>query len=152
MTPLARFLSRIAEKVAERYYEGPAAPQRLAEEVQLFRVIYPDATPDEWTAFATRLAGNAYCSGYQRGFEYVERDPNPPEPDQELLERLRHDWSLADGHPLIRDMVEQGRDPASPLAGLTPEQRAEYFDTQGRILGTHRVVQLDARGMPLGGP
>ena len=152
MTPFARFLSRLAEKVADRYYEGPDAPQRLAEEVRLFRAIYPEASPDEWAEFAIRLAGNAYRSGYVRGVEYVERDPNPPEPDQDLLEQQRHDWSLSDGHPLIRDVLEQGRAPADPLAHLTPAQRAEHFDLQGRILGTHRVVQLDARGMPLGEP
>jgi hypothetical protein len=152
VTPFARFLSRIAEKITDRYYEGPEEPQRLAEEVRLFRAMYPAASPEEWADFTARLAGNAYRAGYTRGFEYAERDPNPPEPDLQQLEQHRHDWSLSDGHPLMREVVEAGRRPVDPYADLTPEERAEYLDAVGQLQGTHRVERLDARGMPLADP
>ncbi len=152
VTPAARFARNLIEKLLKRFYEGPEPPGRIAEEVTLFGVIYPMATPDEWADFAAKLAANAYRSGYTRGVEASERDPQPLEPDLQLLEAQRHDWSLADGHPLMRDVIERGRDPLDPLRTMTREQRAAYFDQVGHATGAFRVLVLDEQGIPLSGP
>ncbi len=152
VTPAARAVRNLIEKLLKRFYEGPEPPIRLSEEVRLFRAIYPMATADEWELFAARLAENAYCTGYTRGVEASERDPQPLEPDLHELAAVAQDWSLADGHPLIRDVIERGRDPLDPLRAMTVEQRREYFDQLGRATGAFRVVALDERGMPLSSP
>ena len=85
MTILSRWIATRAEKYLERYYEGPEPPVRLADIVIEFANLYPTATRAQWVRFVTEHAREAYRSGYQRGYEYVERDPDffskdmPPE-------------------------------------------------------------------------
>ena len=152
MVPVARFLRNTLEKLLKRFYEGPHPPRRIAEEVRLFRAMFPLATADEWEAFAQGLAENAYRSGFTRGEERAERDPQELVPDALALEAQTHDWSLADGHPLMRDVIERGRDPLDPMRAMTAQQRLAYFDQVGQATQGFRVVQLDEQGIPLSGP
>lgn len=152
MVPVARFLRNTLEKLLKRFYEGPHPPARIGEEVRLFRAMFPLATPDEWMAFAQGHAENAYRSGFTRGEERAERDPQELIPDALALEAQTHDWSLADGHPLMRDVIERGRDPLDPMRAMTAQQRLDYFDAVGAATKGFRVVQLDGRGMPMTGP
>ena len=152
MVPVARFLRNTLEKLLKRFYEGPHPPDRIGEEVRLFRAIFPLATPGDWMTFAQGLAENAYRSGFTRGEERAERDPRHLEPDLRLIDAQTHDWSLADGHPLMRDVIERGRDPLDPMRAMTAKQRLEYFDQMCKATEAYRVVQLDAQGIPLSGP
>jgi hypothetical protein len=76
VTALKRWLSRRAEKFLDKYYEGPEPPQRISDLVIEFANLYPTATRSQWLRFATEHAREAYRAGYQRGYEYVERDPD----------------------------------------------------------------------------
>lgn len=78
----ARGLHRLWERVRGRYREGIDAPERLARIVNDFARWYPDATREEWIAFAIAQTAESYRSGYIRGYEHVERigvkyDPSP---------------------------------------------------------------------------
>jgi hypothetical protein len=76
-TPLKRLLGRVAERVAGTWSEGPEPPPRFAEYVTDFANLHPKANRGEWARFATKMAGEAYRTGFQRGYEHVERDPEP---------------------------------------------------------------------------
>ncbi len=75
MTPFGNWLRRQWERWVGKWYEGPTPPQRLREMVVLFANMYPHATRQEWVEFAAGHAGEAYTSGYVRGWERSERDP-----------------------------------------------------------------------------
>jgi hypothetical protein len=77
VTRFGRALRNLAERFAGRYYEGPAAPQRLAEMAVYFAQENPRATRKDWVVFAARLAEESYRSGYVRGVEYAEREERP---------------------------------------------------------------------------
>lgn len=77
MTPFGKFIRKVFEKTSARYYEGPEPPKRIEEHVFEFEKFYPNATREEWRAFATRHASNWYREGYMRGFEHAERHPDP---------------------------------------------------------------------------
>lgn len=96
MTPLLRFVKRFWEKTTGAWYEGPEPPERLREMVLTFANLHPHATRAEWAEFATKHAGEAYRSGYQRGWEEVERDPSWKKlsPDQVAAE-VDPDWRWA---------------------------------------------------------
>jgi hypothetical protein len=99
MTPFARLLKRFAEKFADRYYEGPDAPERLREMVVAFANDHPKASVGEWTEFASTLCAEAYESGYVRGFEYTERtfDWRPDIPPEMLADMYDPDWKTGRG-------------------------------------------------------
>ena len=99
MTALTRFLKRLAEKFAGKYYEGPDAPERLREMVVSFANDHPKASVGEWTEFASFLAEEAYKSGYVRGFEYTERtfDWRPDLPPEVLADMLDPGWKTGRG-------------------------------------------------------
>lgn len=112
MTPIGRAIKRAAEKVAGRYYEGPEPPARLLAQVGEFANLNPKATRAGWAEFARKLAAAAYRDGYQRGYEWAERDEEPvykklpPElyadqesPDWEWSPPLGTDLSLPDEVP-----------------------------------------------------
>lgn len=76
MTVLSRWAAKKAEQYLKRYYEGPEPPLRFADMAIEFANLYPTATRAQWLRFATEHAREAYRAGYQRGYEYVERDPD----------------------------------------------------------------------------
>jgi hypothetical protein len=127
MTRLQRLIAslraqyqRFAKTVADKTHLGPHAPPRLAEEVVVFDTLYPDATPEQWRAFATRHAQIAYQDGFRRGFEWRAREwrrtARGPEQRREMA---RHDWETEPTNPLLR-----GRNPHDPLGDLSRDQRA----------------------------
>ena len=86
MSAFRRWLVKAAEKFAERYHEGPEPPERLKEMVIVFANLHPRATREEWAAFASNHAAEAYRSGYARGREWAEREEyRDPEIDPEVI-------------------------------------------------------------------
>ncbi len=95
MTPLKKWLRNRAEKWLHQHYEGPAAPKRLREEVIAFANLHPHATRDKWVAFATDFANQCYESGYLRGVEWAERDPDAFDaslPPDMIADQMDPDW------------------------------------------------------------
>lgn len=88
-------LNHFLEKMLGRYREGPNPPSRLDVMVDVYAAGNPNATVGEWAAFAKELAGEAYRSGYQRGYEYIERDPEswmPDVPPEDVMDQFDPDW------------------------------------------------------------
>ncbi len=151
MTPVARFFRNLLEKALGRFYEGPEPPPRFREELALFRVMHPLATPAEVDAVVGRLIDNAYRSGYVRGNEAMERDPSQRgEPVEELLCAQREDWSLAAADPRIARILATGRDDADPLAGVPVDEQVAFIEALGRRYGVRPepVRILDDAGQP----
>lgn len=104
---LKRFLVRVSEKLARRWYEGPECPERIPALARAFAVTHPAATRGEWLAMAEELAREAYRSGFRRGFENAERDPSEPDPAPEVVadfldprwRERAHDWTWATDLP-----------------------------------------------------
>lgn len=69
------------EKMLGRWEEGPEPPQRVADMVIAFAGANPRATRKEWADFAAAHAGEAWRTGYFRGLEYAEREPERWRPD-----------------------------------------------------------------------
>lgn len=150
---VALFLRNVLERLMGRYYEGPAPPPRMFEEVLLFRRLHPDATADDWASFTTRLAEGAYRDGFIRCLERELRDPDTGTVDDELAERIAHSWSIADSYEHDKAARElAGFDPNDPYQGLPEEARAALFDHQGLVGGTHRVLHPSVleEDLPLG--
>lgn len=113
MTALARGLRRLRERLLGEYYEGPDPPVRLAEMAMAFAEAHPRATRREWLQFAISHAGEAYRSGYLRGHEWAERDPEarvdvPPDLAADLVDpdwRWRTPVLTADG---LAEVVPDG--------------------------------------------
>lgn len=130
-------LGRVVDRFRGTFYEGPEPPPRLAESVKLFRLYYPDATPEQWEKFAVRLANNTYRDGFIRGWEWLQRGWEGPDIEPEQLAEIQsHDWSLAASNPDWQRMLQMGYDPSSPLRRLSPEQRravVETFQGAGRF-------------------
>ena len=82
MTRFVRWLRKLRDKWFGRWDEGPAPPMRLTETVVMFTNLHPTASRAEWTRFAIEFARECYRSGYIRGYEHVERDP-------EFVEKLK---------------------------------------------------------------
>jgi hypothetical protein len=95
VTPFMRWLRRWREKYLGTWFEGPEPPVRLAEMVAIFANGVPNATRSDWMQFAIEHAYEAYRSGYQRGYEHIERDPLTvsPTPD-ELADAIDPDWRI----------------------------------------------------------
>ena len=132
------------DKVARRFYEGPHPPPRLFDEIEVFEKLHPDATADEWRAFASGAVSNAYRDGYVRGFEYRERLPQDGDYERQRwieAEAHQHDWSVWQGAPTsheLRTQFEQQR--SDPFAGMTNEERVQAFAAMGQHTGEYRVV------------
>ena len=114
---VGRWLRRFLEKRLANYYEGPDAPERLAEMVVWFANANPHATRAEWVEFAALHAAECYRSGYVRGYEYSERDPVVREfQPEEVADALYPDWRWA---PEIR---LDGKFDYEPLEDEKPER------------------------------
>lgn len=140
----SKWIRKNADKVARHFYEGPDAPPRLFDEIEVFEKLHPDASPSEWRAFVQGAVSGAYRDGYVRGYEHKERLPQSS--DYEAAKWLeteahRHDWSLWQGQPTsleLRRRFEEQR--SDPFAGMTPEQRIRAFEAIGRYTGEFKVV------------
>lgn len=109
MTRLGRLFRNLVERLLGRYYEGPEPPRSIGDEVRMFCHFYPTASRRQWEAFALRLAGNAYRSGFTRGLEWQERGWEGPAIDPERLAEVEaHDWSLADAGPEYAALLGPG--------------------------------------------
>jgi hypothetical protein len=93
-----RWWRRRSEKAADTYYEGPEPPDRLRESATSFANMYPSATRKQFVEMAAELAAEAYRSGWVRGFEWAERDPdalgtiNPKIPPEVIADQIDPDW------------------------------------------------------------
>jgi hypothetical protein len=59
----------------------------------MFANLHPRATVMEWINFATEHGAECYRSGYMRGVENAERDPNEPEiPPEEIADVVMPGW------------------------------------------------------------
>lgn len=96
MTPFARFLRKVAQKVRGTFYEGPEPPARLAHLVKAFAGSRRRATRGQWIAFAKNLAEEAYRSGWTRGYEWAEREEQDPADPDFIAEHEAHGWEWAD--------------------------------------------------------
>ena len=85
MTPFLRLLRRWRDKYLGTFYEGEDAPDRLAVPPVLFAQMHPGATRADWVAFATEFAREAYRTGWVRGYEHAERDPQVVEVEPAVL-------------------------------------------------------------------
>lgn len=93
-------------------------PGRFREVMTMFRLQRPEASPDEWEAFALQLVEQAYDQGLARGVDRA-RGVSPEE------ERRRHAWSAGESRPALV-IALTGRDPADPLAGVSLEDRKRF--------------------------
>lgn len=144
MTRVGRWFRNLLERMFRRYYEGPEVPRRLLEEPQLFRAMYPLATPDEWERFAQQLTSNAYRDGFVRGYEWQERDwPGEAAEPELMAEATAHDWSLAEQDPRVGKLLEQRIDPNDPLAHLDVDQRRAYYEQIEDAYDQGRTVEPD---------
>jgi hypothetical protein len=76
-TPLQRIVAKVADAIAGTWQEGADPPPRFVQQSEDFANRNPSATRRQWADFAARLAGEAYRAGFRRGYEHVERDPEP---------------------------------------------------------------------------
>lgn len=127
---LKKKFRKYQQKRKDTYYEGPKPPPRLVEEIKLFAIMNPLATPTEWERFTVGITTSAYKDGFIRGYEWLERgwDCKPSEEDERVAEAMQHDWSLADSHPRYDRLLKTGYLPNDPLAGYSYEQRKEFME------------------------
>lgn len=129
MTPFGRWVRDKAEKLLERFYEGPEPPPRLREYAILFANGHRHATRAEWLEFAAELADEAYRSGYTRGYERQARDeevritPETSDRVNEIADAVDPNWSW---HPSVE--LENGdivvlEEPPLGLAVLIEERK-----------------------------
>lgn len=150
VTPLRKRWIVLLEKLLDRYHEGPEPPVRLAEEVQLFERMYPDASIDAWRDFTIAMAAKAYRDGYLRGLEWEVRDLNTRDQgvDPEVQAQAdRHGWSLSASSPTAREILERG-DPNDPLSGIPRENRAGFLAQLGAAFGAYGVVVVAEQAAP----
>lgn len=139
MTRFGRFVRNLVERFLGRYYEGPNPPRHISEEVRLFRILHPTATPEQWETFANLMAEKCYRSGFVRGYEWVERDwPGPAQDPEVLAEAMSHDWSLAESEPRFDRLLEGVSNPFDPLGEATAEERTQLLMQLGMLGGSYR--------------
>lgn len=132
MTRFARWWRDLLERWSERYFEGPEPPARLTEMAIAFAEMHPNATRREWVAFAAAHARNSYSSGYARGYEYVERDPDffkDRSPDEAAAQLDPHEFEWSPDIALTRpdDAVPEFEEPDASvlLRQLAEKTRGE---------------------------
>lgn len=138
MTPFLKFIKSGLERTFGKYYEGPEAPDRIRKMVAAFAAEHPRATRQEWIDFACEHACEAYKSGYVRGFEYVERDPDmfrkdlPPEVIADMLDP---NWRWGDEvDPFTGDVRE-----------VVPDERIEEEEVQRNMEEAREMYAREGR-------
>jgi hypothetical protein len=99
MTPVLKFIKRLTEKWFGEWSEGPDPPDRIMNMVFVFALEHPHATRGDWIRFSIEHAAEAYRSAYQRGVEWVERDPagtRPDIPPEVIADQLDPNWRWGD--------------------------------------------------------
>lgn len=92
------FVRRSWEKLVGQFYEGPEPPDRIADMVVFFANSNPHATRLDWVTFCTEHAREVYKSGYVRGMENAERDPDDPPVDPDVIaDAIDPNWRWIDG-------------------------------------------------------
>lgn len=133
---LARFLGRVLEKMFGVYYEGPEAPKRISDIVLDFANHNPEATREEWVAFAQSHAAVSYRSGYARGVEWTDRDLGRREPPVPVEELLHHNevhewrWPVAPGDLTYPEDVPKDAEPK--LTALAARPPLMFKDSPNR--------------------
>lgn len=142
--PLTRLMRSVAEKLLERFYEGPVAPSRLAEQVATFAVLNPRATREEWAEFSARLAAGAYRDGFSRGFDWQVRniDQIPPDAPERVSEEAANNFPWeAPGH-MTSDQLAERVEGEFYETLPTDEAKAAHLDAIGRYQGGFRLVVI----------
>lgn len=128
---LSTLLRRWGEWLFGRWYEGPTIPPRLLRQASVWARSNTHATRKEWLAFAEDFARCAYESGWQRGYEYVERSTpvqwsTPPE---EIADTTTPTWR--DIPIEVFDLLEPNEIPLDlewpdePTTSIRPIQRLD---------------------------
>lgn len=104
------------------------APKGLKDAITAFRTLKPQATPDDWSAFALELAQGAYVDGHLAGFT-LQIQPYP-EPDAEL----KAQWEMEQEMQKLR-----AGDPNDPMRGLPEEHRIALLAEQGAIERHYKI-------------
>lgn len=118
MTPFTRWIRKLAERYLDRWYEGPDAPARI----RLMAVDYanrrPNATRAEWVEFAAGLGEECYRTGFLRGVDRTDREPDwrPDVPPEVLADWIDPTWR------------EDGRGIHVSGAGVVPPTEAPTED------------------------
>lgn len=129
----------MAEKVIDRFYEGPEPPERLEAEVIAFANAFPNATRAQWVEFASQQSGESYRSGFMRGFENAEREPVDPSVDPDAIADLldptwrdrAYDWKWdGGGIPLSKPEEVVRGEPLSEVESM--EDMLQRFQAEGR--------------------
>jgi len=97
MVPLKQFIRNVMQRLGGTFYEGPDAPQRIADAVRHFASHKVYVSHDEWLYFATLHAQECYKTGYIRGLEWAERDLDRRDPTTDpdvLLANAEHNWGM----------------------------------------------------------
>lgn len=138
---LTQWVDGLAERWLDKRYEGPEPPRRLTDEVRMFRVVHPTATPRDWAEFAAKHGRNCYRDGYVRGYEYKIREDDPDTSEAELLDNdAKHDaWAPSDD-PEMNQVLVQMFSEEDPLGGATPDERREF---------NKMIKELQDAGVPL---
>jgi hypothetical protein len=100
------------ERGLGRYEEAQRPPDRLREAVVSFANEHPKATRGEWIDFAARFAEESYGSGYIRGVEWAERDPEAFDPTtgftpEELADQFDPTWRERPWRPDLAEGTER---------------------------------------------
>ncbi len=122
MTPLVRWFRDVREKLFGRFYDGPQPPERLDKIVVVFSHLHQNATKRDWVEFAIAHARESYRSGWVRGFEHVERDPDEraiiehADPDV-MADALDPDWRWSPEVELSGERLDV------PVPEMAPSER-----------------------------
>lgn len=103
-----RWVRNLRERAFGTFEEGPDPPERLADAAEAFAAAHLRATRGEWIAFAAAHAGEAYRSGYVRGLEWAERDPEkrPDVPPDMVADAVDPGWRWRRGIPVDGGITE----------------------------------------------
>lgn len=120
MTPAARMIRTVVDKLFGKYYESESPPERFEKIVKGFVDFHPKATKGEWCEFAKELAAEAYRDGYKNGYERSYRVPDdalPAMPPELTADNMDPEWrnSVPFREEFSGALVDEQEIPADPL-------------------------------------
>ncbi len=146
MTPLKRAVRNSRRRARGSFYWGPSMPDRFLLLIAEFARRHPRATRAGWAEMAAHLAGQAYRSGYVRGYEWAERDlerRDPAEDPEAAADREGHGWEWRDGSFGPPDHELGETDEVVGAREVVPEDP----DPEGIRIGRH-VVRANEPSAP----